>query len=271
MDQKYIFISGAAGGIGKANSLFFAENNYYVFAADRSDVIFNCFSHAKIFPLKLDITCPDSIEKAVGEIKSRTSHINGIVNIAGMFDQFPLVEAKPDAFEKLINVNMIGHQSITRALFPLLLKAKGRVINLSSETVYAQMPLQAYAFSKKLFDVWNTQLRLELALLGIKVVVVRAGGHQTPFIDRSVDVIGDVDTKSLYGKLMLHIKDQARRMLLKPQSDPAILAKVFLKAMVVKKPKQYYDVNVSNLFRILSFLPSGMREFFMIRHLKKWI
>lgn len=271
MVHKYVFVTGAAGGIGKATCLFLAAKGFHVFAGDWSKELLSCFSDNKIIPVQVDITNPESIEEAVKVIKSHTSYINGIINIAGKFDQFPLIEVEPRSFEDLINVNLIGQQSITRALFPLLSKAKGKVINLSSETVLAQMPLQAYGFSKKLFDVWNTQLRIELKLLGMDVIVVRAGGHQTPFIDQSIEVIKDVSQNSGYSKLMIKIKDQAHKMLLKPQSDPSDLARVFYKALTASKPKKRYNVNVSLLFRLLSALPMDLREYFMIRQLKKWM
>ena len=107
-----------------------------------------------------EITNQKSIQKAVQQIQQHTDCLYGLVNIAGFFDQFPLVEAKPERFYQLINIHLVGQQHITQVLFPLLKQAKGRVINLSSETVLPQMPIQAYGLSKKLFDIWSTQLRM---------------------------------------------------------------------------------------------------------------
>ena len=140
MEQKYVFVSGAAGGIGSVTCNYLAGKGFTVFAGDRNDAILQRFDNNRIVPINIDITCIDSIEKCVNLIKSKTSYLNGIVNIAGKFDQFPLMEADNNAFEELINVNLVGQQLITRALFPLLYEAKGKVINLSSETVLALMP-----------------------------------------------------------------------------------------------------------------------------------
>jgi len=271
MNDKYVFVSGASGGIGKATSIILARNGFHVFAGDIAESIYNDFSDERIIPIQLDITSSASIENATEQIKIQTSYLNGIVNIAGTFDQFPLVEAEPLAFEKLINVNLIGHQSITKALFPLLLKAKGKVINLSSETVLAQMPLQSYGFSKKLFDVWNTQLRMELGLLGMKVIVIRAGGHQTPFIKRSYEIIGNVNQQSKFANLMQKIKLQGQRLLEKKQGEAMDLATIIFKILSSDEPKKVYHVNVSLLFRILSIFPSRMRENLMTYQLKKWM
>lgn len=271
MQEKYVLITGAAGGIGKATSNYFASKGITVFACDINEHSLNSFTSEKIIPISMDVTEVTSIKLALNQVRKITNQIHGLINIAGKFDQFPLAEADSRAFNCLININLIGPQQITKACFPLLDQAKGRVINLSSETVLAQMPLQSYGFSKKLFDVWNTQLRMELSLLDLRVIVIRAGGHQTPFIEESSKIIGAVDKKSRYANLLKEIKNQGLRLLNKKQNDPADLAMVFYKALTVKKPKKVYYVNVSLLFRLLSLLPEGMRESLMIRKLKSWM
>lgn len=271
MEKKYVLITGAAGGIGKVTTNYFASRGVVVFACDINEHDLNSFKSERIISILMDIAEVTSIEIALKKVRKITNHIHGLINIAGKFDQFPLVEADENAFDALINVNLIGPQQVTKAFFPLLDQVKGRVINLSSETVLAQMPLQSYGFSKKLFDIWNTQLRMELELLSMETVVIRAGGFQTPFIEESSRIIGAVDDDSRYVNLLKEIKNQGLKLLNKKQNDPTDLAKVFYKAFKVGKPKKVYYVNVSMLFRFLSVLPEGMREFLMIRKLKSWM
>ena len=142
---------------------------------------------------------------------------------------------------------------------------------MSSETVMAQMPLQSYAFSKKLFDGWNTQLRMELNLLNMKVIAIRAGGHVTPFIDMSTKVIGEIDEKSLYKNLMGQIKIRGQHILKKTKADPIDIASKIYHALTASNPKSIYNVNVSLLFRILAMIPSGIRESMINLQLKKWM
>ena len=170
-----------------------------------------------------------------------------------------------------MQTNLAGHQNITQALFPLLFNGKGRVINLSSETVLSQMPLQSYGFSKKLFDVWNTQLRMELELLGLKTIVIRAGGHQTPFITQSAKKLSLVNEQSRYYGLMKKIREKGLRMLSKKHSDPADLANVIYRALTIKTPKQIYAANMSPLFRFLSVVPPRVRELFIMIMFKRWM
>lgn len=271
MNKRYVFVSGAAGGIGMKTTIFLAKKGYYVIAGDSNIKALENEASEKIIPIQIDIKNTGSIENAASKIKEYTTKLSGLINIAGAFNQFPLVEVDHSSFENLINVNLIGHQKLTRTLFPLLFNAKGRVINLSSETVLAQMPLQSYGFSKKLFDMWNTQLRMEMKLLGMEVVVIRAGGHQTHFIKQSSSIIADIDEESRYHNLMHKINQNAQRLLNKKQSNPAELSTVFYNALTVKRPKKTYYVNVSLLFKFLSLLPSGLREYIMIAQLKRWM
>lgn len=267
MPKKYIAITGAQGGFGKSTSTLLAVHGFYVFALD----LYPNESTDHIIPIQIDITDQISIDRAMDKIRTYTDRVHGLVNIAGYFDQFPLVEAEPKRFKQLIDINLLGQQNITKAFFPLLKPARGRVINISSETVLAQMPLQAYGFSKKLFDIWSTQLRMELALLNMKVITIRAGGHKTPFIQRSVDVLSEIDDTSLYYKLLHQIKAKGLQVLQKVNNDPICVANTVLIALTLKHPKKIYHVNVSTLFRILGMFPSALRETMVKQTLSKWM
>ena len=267
MPKKYIAITGAEGGFGKSVCKLLSSHGFFVFALD----IQTNDSPDNIIPIQVDLTNQKSINYAAQQIQQHTNCLHGLINVAGFFDQFPLVEVDPERFNQLISINMIGQQHITQALFPLLKQAKARIINLSSETVLAQMPLQAYGLSKKLFDIWSTQLRMELALLDMKVITIRAGGHKTPFIKRSIDVLSEIDESSLYYNLLQRIKTNGLKVLQKVGKDPEDVAKAVLKALTTSRPNKIYNVNVSFLFRILGLLPSGLRETLLMQKLRKWM
>lgn len=271
MNGKYVFVTGANGGMGKATVELLVKQGFYVFAGDLKKMIWDKTIAQNVIPVTLNITDPESIERAVQQISSFTQHLHGLVNIAGVFDQFPLAEARPASFERLVKVNLFGAQFITQALFPLLKEVKGRVVNLSSETVLAQMPLQAYGLSKKFFDVWSTQLRMELKLLDMYVISIRAGGHLTPFIENSAEILGSIDEQSQYANLMRQISIRGQKILKKINRNPIEVAKVVGKTLSVQNPGKTYYVNVSMLYRLLSLIPAGVREKMMFRQFKKWM
>jgi len=268
MSQKYVAVTGASGGFGGATCKLLLDAGYYVLAFDKVKTVYD---HKNLLAIKVDISNQSSVEESVKLIASRTDRLDGLVNIAGAFDQFPLAEVDADRFYNLISSNLVGHQILLQALFPFLHHARGRIINISSETVLAPMPLQSYAFTKSLFETWNDQLRLELGLLNMKVIKIRPGGHLTPFVSSSKEVISQVDGSSLFTGIMRKTKKTGIDILGKVHHDPIDVAKVILKALKKPNPALVYHVNVSWLFKLLSLIPARVREKIFIKTMKRWL
>jgi NAD(P)-dependent dehydrogenase (short-subunit alcohol dehydrogenase family) len=271
MSEKFIVVTGAAGGIGLKTCHQLSKNGFQIFALDKILPDANERSKGTFTWIKCDITKRPEVFSAYESIKSYTNELHGLVNIAGIFNQFPLMEADHEHFDQLVNVNFIGHQHLTRTLFPLLFTGKGRVVNLSSETILAPMPLQAYAFSKRLFEVWSDQLSMELRLLGMKVIIIRAGGHNTNFIHRSADVLSNYDDTSKYAGLLEKVKENGNRILKGITNDPEDVAMKVVHSFTVREPSSKYHVNVSWLFRSLSMIPASLRKKIILRKLKSWM
>jgi NAD(P)-dependent dehydrogenase (short-subunit alcohol dehydrogenase family) len=270
MDRGYVAVSGAAGGIGSATCQLLSASGYHVFAMDLKPVNTTLFRDLNYTWMQVDISDQKSVLDALNRIRAKTAGLEGLINIAGIFDQFALAEVASDRFEELIKTNFIGHQYLTNSLFPLLHKSRGRVINLSSETILAPMPLQAYAFSKRLFEIWNEQLRMEFNLLGMSVIIVRAGGHLTPFISNSMENISTIDRRSLFRSIAAKGGEVGVGILKKVKRDPIEVARVLVHALTVKKPQKVYHVNVSLLFKMLSVIPVQIREMIIGTRLRKW-
>ncbi len=269
MKKRYIFVTGAAGGFGRATTKLLTEGDFHVFAADVNPLPEAMQQADDITPMRVDITDIYDVKRAVEVVNGITGHLEGLVNIAALFDQFPLAEADPVAFENLIKTNLTGAQNITAALFPLLYEGKGRIVNLSSQSALVPMPLMSYGFSKKIFDDWNTQLRMELALLSMKVIVIRAGGHRTPFLEKSAAVLRKIDKSSKYAGLMRYARDKGLKMLAEVKNTPESMAEAIARALTVRHPQKVYNVNVDFVFRVLSWLPAGLREKLLVSHLKR--
>ena len=81
-------------------------------------------------------------------------------------------------------------------------------------------------------------LEWELALLDMKVITIRAGGHKTPFIQRSIDVLSEIDEESMYFNLLQRIKTNGLMVLQKVSKDPIDVANTILEALTVSHPKK---------------------------------
>jgi short-subunit dehydrogenase len=112
---------------------------------------------------------------------------------------------------------------------------------------------------------------MELGLLGMHVIIIRAGGHATQFIQRSVDVLSNYDHSSKYANLLQKVKDNGNRILKGVKNDPKDVADKVVRAMTRRRPSQKYRANVSLLFRFLSMIPRKLRERLIIKKLKNWM
>ena len=81
-----------------------------------------------------------------------------------------------DGFRHQLEVNLVGPLAVTQALLPLLRRAQGRVVNVTSAAGKAGVPLMApYVAAKHGLEGLSDVMRLEFRLLGIQVAVIEPG------------------------------------------------------------------------------------------------
>jgi len=268
MDKKVVLVTGAASGLGLAISKYLAANNIHVFGADINNEALEAIEEENISTIGIDITNISSITEAFQIISKSVDRLDGLVNNAGIFDQVPLVEGNINRFEHLVNVNVLGAFRVTHVFFPLLHRASGRIINMSSETAKTLLPFQTYGISKTMMEAWSNTLRMELELLGMHVVLIRPGGHKTLLMDRTIEVLNDVPQDSLYKNALNKVKDTGIKKVRAVNKDPNEVAKAVFKALQDKRPQRIYRVNESTLYKILSILPRRIKESLVLSGLK---
>ena len=79
-------------------------------------------------------------------------------------------------FRHTIDVNLMGHINVTKALLPLIKLAGGRVVNISSVLGRVSMPMMAaYHISKYGLEAFSDVLRLEMKPWGVGVHIIEPG------------------------------------------------------------------------------------------------
>ena len=97
--MKYVLITGANGGMGKATTKLFVEKGFTVLALDRERVE----SSDGVIPIVADITILESIKTAFEQVKSITDNLYAIIHFAGVYMLDSLFEIEEEKFEKILS------------------------------------------------------------------------------------------------------------------------------------------------------------------------
>ena len=86
----------------------------------------------------------------------------------------PLIDADLNAVRNVYEVNVIGVLATVQAFAPLLISAKGTIVNIGSTAGLVPLPFRGvYTSSKAATNLLSDNLRLEMAPLGVKVICVQ--------------------------------------------------------------------------------------------------
>jgi NAD(P)-dependent dehydrogenase (short-subunit alcohol dehydrogenase family) len=194
---KSVLISGASSGIGKELSLELDRHGYAVFAGLRTaEDAEELRSQATqtLTPVMLDITNPDIIAAACGEVRQKTGGLldclvnNAGISISGAIEFIPI-----DDFRQQLEVNLVGQLALTQSCLPLIRNSNGRIIFISSVAGRLVTPFNGpYSASKAALVAMADALRLELAPWKLPVSVMIVGSVQTPIWEKSAQIAGDI-------------------------------------------------------------------------------
>ncbi|KAE8353433.1 hypothetical protein BDV28DRAFT_108056 [Aspergillus coremiiformis] len=180
---RSVLITGcSAGGIGSALAETFHSRGLHVFATARSA---SKMAHLEKLPnitlMELDVTDAKSIEAAVEVVTAKAGgKLDYLVNNSGQSIVMPALDTNIQDAKKLFDVNLWGVVAVTQAFSPLILAAKGTIVNISSIGAFVHTPwLAFYSASKAALDAYTHTIRLELSPFGVRVVLVTAGTVKT--------------------------------------------------------------------------------------------
>ena len=187
-----VVITGASTGIGQACALELDRRGFRVFAGIRTRAAaeqLRAAASARLTPLLIDVTQTDTIAAAC-KIVAETlgdAGLAGLVNNAGIAVPGPLELIPLDDFRRQLEVNVVGQLAVTQAFLPLLRKARGRIVNMSSVSGGLSAPyLGPYSASKFALEAITDALRLELRGVGVSVSAIDQGVNETPIRDKKL-------------------------------------------------------------------------------------
>ncbi len=151
---KTILISGATSGLGKATAVSLAKQGCTLILTGRSDekgkALLNELERNDHSYYTGNFSSIASTKKLADDILKNHDKIDVILNNAGaVFSSFELTE---DGIEKTITTNHLGYFILTLKLLPILNKATGRIVNVSSRSHYKKrLDIESFTEEKKYF------------------------------------------------------------------------------------------------------------------------
>jgi len=180
MDKKVVLISGASRGIGAAIAIHLASLGYKVIGTARSEFKFDKPSD-NLIPLKLDITCRESIKDCAIKLKEQNLLPDILINNAGITSDQLFLRMKDDEWDNVLATNLTGTFNLTKAFIKNMIKNRyGRIINISSISGLMGNPGQVnYSSAKAGLSGFTKSLAKEVGSRNITVNSVAPGFIET--------------------------------------------------------------------------------------------
>ncbi|MFJ4125155.1 SDR family oxidoreductase [[Kitasatospora] papulosa] len=119
-----------------------------------------------------DVTDHVAMSRVAEEVKARFGKVDVVVANAGVATGGPLVDSDPEAWRRVIEVNLIGGAVTARAFLPVLMESRGYFLQIASLAAMTPAPMMsAYCASKSGVEAFAHCLRGEVGHRGVKVGV----------------------------------------------------------------------------------------------------
>jgi 2-keto-3-deoxy-L-fuconate dehydrogenase len=181
LDGRKALVTGGASGIGAATCRALAGAGASVVIVDID--LAAALTLAREIPgssvLTFDITDESSVKQGLGSLASLDILVNNAgVGLVGNIEETELVE-----FQRVFRVNVEGLFLVTKYALPLLLAAKGSIVNIASVAGLVGVKRRfAYCASKGAVVALTRQLSVDYPT-AIRVNCICPGTVDTPFVE----------------------------------------------------------------------------------------
>ena len=250
--KKYVLITGAYGGMGRAAAELLRSRGFCVLAMDRKTGA----PEENIIPIEADVTSEESVMCAFEAVRAYTERLDAIVHFAGVYMLDSLFEMPKEAFCKICNVNLFGAYLVNKTFLPMLGKGSRILITTSELAPLDPLPFTGvYAVTKAALDKYAYSLRMEAQLLGVDVCVLRAGAVATDMLGASTTALDRFcEGTKLYSCNAARFKKivesvEARNI------APEKIAEKAAKILSARRTRFAYSINRNPLLLMLNAMP----------------
>jgi len=238
LSGKSCFLTGAAGGVGRAIAGLMAGEGVELFLTSRGkgelarltkEIKAGAPSPVQVHFHHSDLLEPGFAEQLHERVMEKIGTPDILVNAAGIGKFGSISEITPEDLLELLKVNVVAPFAITRKFIPgMEEKGSGSIVNVASIAgVYGYPYCSAYGSSKAALIGFSRSLREELMPKGVRVFTVCPSSIDTPFMNNV--------PKHIPREKMLQPEDVAHVVLrLVSQPDRVVEEEVIVKPMAFR-------------------------------------
>src|SRR5580692_7315043 len=181
LDGLRALVTGGASGIGEETCRVLTAAGASVIIADidrlRAEALSMVLPGSSV--LAMDVTSEEEVNRAFATI----SHLDILINNAGIGLVGNVEETAHEDFQRLFKVNVEGLYLVTKAAMPKLLESKGSMVNIGSVAGLVGLKRRfAYCATKGAVVALSKQLAVDY-VGRVRVNCVCPGTVQTPFVE----------------------------------------------------------------------------------------
>lgn len=189
-DKPVWFITGCSTGFGRELSRLLLEKGYNVVITARNtdkvkDLAEGYDENALVLPL--DVNNKQEVTAAIARAQETFGKIDVLVNNAGYGYFTSIEEGEEEKIREQFETNFFGLVAMTQAVLPgMRERRKGHIVNVSSIGGLRSFAATGYYHATKFaVEGLSESLSIEVAPLGIKVMLVEPGPFRTDWAGRS--------------------------------------------------------------------------------------
>ena len=174
-ERRVAVITGAANGIGRATALELGRAGYALAICDldAAELARTAADAGAELASIVDVSQAAQVAQLAEACRERFGRVDVLVNNAGVLRLGAWQDVSEADWRKTFEVNLLGVTLVTRAFLPLLVAARGHVVNLGSGASLLPFPGYAAYGPVKVGVLWLSEyLRAELGPLGVRVSCV---------------------------------------------------------------------------------------------------
>ncbi|GAA3430623.1 SDR family oxidoreductase [Kutzneria kofuensis] len=233
MAGKVVLITGAARGIGAESARRLASLGAKValVGLEREQLeatAAECGPEAGAW--EADVTDWEALETAVAGVVERYGAIDVVIANAGVAATGFVRSIDPAAFERTIEINLLGVWRTVRVCLPHLIRSRGYCLVVSSLAAISHAPgMAAYSASKAGCEAFADSLRAEVRHLGVDV-----GTAYFSWI--ATDMVNSADQHPVFGRMRSRLPGPIGRTYPVSEVGKAVAAGVNRRARAIHVP-----------------------------------